>query len=429
MADIAVRVDQLGKRYRINHQIERERYVALRDVLAQATRRMFTGRRGRPRPELSEDFWALRDLSFEIERGDVVGVMGRNGAGKSTLLKVLSRITEPSCGRVTIQGRVASLLEVGTGFHPELTGRENIFLNGAILGMSRSEVRRKFDEIVDFADVERFLDTPVKRYSSGMYMRLAFAVAAFLESDTLVVDEVLAVGDSGFQKKCLGRMGDVSASGRTVLFVSHNIGSMLTICRSGILLDGGRLVATGDIRSVVESYQALGEAQPGGLARVAFVGPLREVLFEAVSVNGRRGSGPLTVMPGEEVRISARGRVESDVPNVRFGIALLRDGVRLFTAHDGPENLPAGAFEVDFAVPAKFLRPGEYMVSLGVRRVDGNEWLWGADLASVTVLEEWSDDYDRDDSGLVSPPARISRATAISSGAQKLRDGLHADRV
>src|SRR5580692_6218641 len=224
MSDAIIQVENLGKLYRLNHQGERQRYTALRDVIAQklaATLRAFKRSRSLDDPAqkpLTEDFWALKDLSFEVRRGEVVGIIGKNGAGKSTLLKILSRITDPTEGKVRIRGRVASLLEVGTGFHPELTGRENIFLNGAILGMGRQEIKSKFDEIVAFAETEKFLDTPVKRYSSGMYVRLAFAVAAHLEPEILVVDEVLGVGDAEFQRKCLGKMKEVSAgSGRTVL--------------------------------------------------------------------------------------------------------------------------------------------------------------------------------------------------------------------
>ncbi len=259
--DAVIRVEGLGKKYELGHAAERERYVALRDVLARGARGvlrrtadMLRGRAVIPGDTI-EDFWALRDVSFEVKRGEVLGIIGRNGAGKSTLLKILSRITEPSEGRVTIKGRVASLLEVGTGFHPELTGRENIFLNGAILGMTRAEIRRKFDEIVAFAEVERFLDTPVKRYSSGMYVRLAFAVAAHLEPEILVVDEVLAVGDAEFQNKCLGKMDQVTRrEGRTVLFVSHNMGTLTSVCASAILLEAGRVRETGAAGKVVESY-------------------------------------------------------------------------------------------------------------------------------------------------------------------------------
>jgi lipopolysaccharide transport system ATP-binding protein len=277
-ADVIIHSENLGKKYIIGHDSNRRGsthvvdYKALRDVLAAKASELVqsAGQRLRGDPPVrranKEEFWALKNLDFEVRRGDALGVIGRNGAGKSTLLKVLSRITEPSEGRVTVRGRVASLLEVGTGFHPELTGRENIFLNGAVLGMSRAEVRRKFEEIVDFAEVERFLDTPIKRYSSGMYVRLAFAVAAFLEQDILVVDEVLAVGDLEFQRKCLGKMSDVARGGRTVLFVSHNMGSIAELCQVAILLHAGRIVASGSAKSVIESYLA----KPTASAEAAF---------------------------------------------------------------------------------------------------------------------------------------------------------------
>ena len=258
-ADIAIRAQGLGKKYTIGHQ-SAERVPTLRDALTRSARAFLrsTGEILRGKPIVSgdetEEFWALRDINFEVARGEVLGIIGRNGAGKSTLLKVLSRITEPSEGRVEIKGRVASLLEVGTGFHPELSGRENIFLNGAILGMGRREIKAKFDEIVGFAEVERFLDTPVKRYSSGMYVRLAFAVAAHLEPEILVVDEVLAVGDAEFQKKCLGKMQDVAGGGRTVLFVSHNMGAIESLCSRSIELANGAIVATGPTSEVVQHH-------------------------------------------------------------------------------------------------------------------------------------------------------------------------------
>lgn len=261
MSEIVIKAEGLGKKYLIGHQSERERYTALRDVLARnvksalnKTRQVLSGQQLLAGDEI-EEFWALKDIDFEIKRGDRVGIIGRNGAGKSTLLKVLSRITEPSIGRVEIHGRVASLLEVGTGFHPELTGRENIFLNGAILGMTRAEIKKKFDEIVDFAGVEKFLDTPVKRYSSGMYVRLAFAVAAHLEPEILVVDEVLAVGDAEFQKKCLGKMEDVSKNeGRTVLFVSHNTSAIKQLTSKSIYLKQGEIEEFGDTMIVLNKY-------------------------------------------------------------------------------------------------------------------------------------------------------------------------------
>ncbi len=255
--EVMIQVEDLGKKYVIRNQKERGRYVALRDVLAERLRSV--GRRMRGQAIAAEvgkreEFWAIQNVSFEVRPGEVVGIIGRNGAGKSTLLKILSRITEPTVGRVRLYGRVASLLEVGTGFHPELTGRENIFLNGAILGMSRGEITRKFDEIVAFAEIEKFLDTPVKRYSSGMYVRLAFAVAAHLEPEILVVDEVLAVGDASFQKKCLGKMGEVASGGRTVLFVSHNMEAVRRLTHRCLLLKAGHLEAEGLSQGIVDHY-------------------------------------------------------------------------------------------------------------------------------------------------------------------------------
>jgi lipopolysaccharide transport system ATP-binding protein len=253
-----IKVENLGKKYILRHQ-QKERYTALRDVITNKVKEI--GRTAihpfsssTQKDSRKEEFWALKDVSFEINRGERVGIIGRNGAGKTTLLKVLSRITEPTTGRIMLKGRVASLLEVGTGFHPELTGRENIFLNGAILGMGKAEIKRKFDEIVDFAEIEKFLDTPVKRYSSGMYVRLAFAVAAHLEPEILIVDEVLAVGDAQFQKKCLGKMEDIGKEGRTVLFVSHNMTAVQSLCSTVAWLSNGKLMGLGDVNGQVDKY-------------------------------------------------------------------------------------------------------------------------------------------------------------------------------
>lgn len=260
MTDIVIKAENIGKKYVIGHQVERGSYTALRDVLVHNARTLWNKTKdmamGKPiiQGDTMEEVWALKDVSFEIRRGEAVGIIGRNGAGKSTLLKILSRITEPSTGRVTIKGGVASLLEIGTGFHPELSGRENIYLNGTILGMTRAEIKHKFDEIVAFAEVEKYLDTPVKRYSSGMYVRLAFAVAAHLEPEILVVDEVLAVGDAAFQKKCLGKMGDVAKEGRTVLFVSHNMQAILQLCDRAILLQTGSVAIDEKASNTVEYY-------------------------------------------------------------------------------------------------------------------------------------------------------------------------------
>ncbi|MDW8003074.1 MAG: ABC transporter ATP-binding protein, partial [Deltaproteobacteria bacterium] len=263
MSDVVIRVENLGKRYKLG---PREPYKALRDVISHGAKSVYQKLSYIFIPNRTHSFesqaknnqyiWALKDVSFEVKKGEVVGIIGRNGAGKTTLLKILSRITEPTEGRVEIKGRVGSLLEVGTGFHPELTGRENIYLSGAILGMKKAEIDRKFDEIVSFAELEKFIDTPVKRYSSGMYVRLAFAVAAHLEPEILLVDEVLAVGDAAFQKKCLGKMGDVAKEGRTVLFVSHQMNSIRRLCKSCIWLDGGRVQMKDSVTKVVSAYEA-----------------------------------------------------------------------------------------------------------------------------------------------------------------------------
>jgi len=253
----AIKAENLGKRYWIGHQSEKAVYSTMRESLAQMAKGLMHRIRHPIIPSGSqniEEFWALRDINFEIQPGDRVGIIGRNGAGKSTLLKILSRITEPTTGRFTTRGRVASLLEVGTGFHPELTGRENIYLNGAILGMSRADVKRQFDAIVNFSGVEKFLDTPVKRYSSGMYVRLAFSVAAHLEPDILIVDEVLAVGDAEFQKKCLGKMEDVGKEGRTVVFVSHNMGAVKRLCDRGMVVDCGRASELSQVDTIISQY-------------------------------------------------------------------------------------------------------------------------------------------------------------------------------
>jgi ABC-type polysaccharide/polyol phosphate transport system ATPase subunit len=285
MSDVAITVEHLSKSYLIGHQArQRESYSVLRDVLAREARNFarkgldFVRGRQIVQGDDVEQFWALRDVSFEVRQGEVFGIIGRNGAGKSTLLKLLSRIAEPDEGRATLKGRVASLLEVGTGFHPELTGRENIFLNGAVLGMSRAEIRSKFDEIVAFGEVEQFIDTPVKRYSTGMAVRLGFAVAAHLEPEILIVDEVLAVGDNDFQKKCLAKMRSVSKQGRTILFVSHQLGSLSELCDSGLVLNKGRIVQLGDIETAIRAYlepsleQQDFEAESTHIARVQFEG-------------------------------------------------------------------------------------------------------------------------------------------------------------
>jgi homopolymeric O-antigen transport system ATP-binding protein len=293
-----IEINNLGKRYRIGGK--RQPYLSLREEITKSISRLRTGDKG----QFDRDFWALKDVSFSVQRGEAIGIIGRNGAGKSTLLKILSQITPPTSGSITMRGRVASLLEVGTGFHPELTGRENIYLNGAILGMSRREIRRKFDEIVAFAEVGEFIDTPVKRYSSGMYVRLAFSVAAHLEPEVLLVDEVLAVGDLAFQEKCLGKMGDISRGGRTVLFVSHNMASITNLCREALWLDEGRLKMAGDVTEVVNCYvasvQNLSARPLRGRTDRSGDGSVR---FAAVEYRNGRGEAVESISLGDDLTV------------------------------------------------------------------------------------------------------------------------------
>ncbi len=299
----AIRVENLGKLYRVTGRGERANYATLREtVMHAAGAPLRWARQGFAPPDPAEDFWALKGVDFEVMPGEVVGIIGRNGAGKSTLLKILSRITKPTTGRVTLNGRVGSLLEVGTGFHPELTGRENVYLNGSILGMSRREIAKKFDEIVAFAEVERFLDTPVKRYSSGMYVRLAFAVAAHLEPEILIVDEVLAVGDAGFQQKCLDKMGTAARDGKTVLFVSHNMPVIRMLCRRACVLERGRVVYSGPsqdaiLRMLPDSTHMLGQ----DLATRTDRRGLGNYRFSRISTAEHGGSGE-NILTGEPVR-------------------------------------------------------------------------------------------------------------------------------
>jgi lipopolysaccharide transport system ATP-binding protein len=347
----AIRIVQLGKRYCLGEQ-QRTGYSTLRESLAGWARGALR-RLHQPAVEENQEFWALRDIDLEIDHGEVVGLVGRNGAGKSTLLKILSRIVKPTTGRAELRGRVGSLLEVGTGFHPELTGRENIFLNGAILGMSRREITRKFDEIIAFAEVERFLDTPVKRYSSGMYVRLAFAVAAHLEPEILIVDEVLAVGDQRFQKKCLGKMNEVSRHGRTVLFVSHNIAALVNLCSRAVLIDHGRIIADGEPRSVTAQYLSAESRATHGERHLADL--------------PRKRGGPTLI---HKVRlVNAAGEVTSRIP---CGEALTVEmELRL------PQTLNEPVFCVGFdnhwghrvCTVASFLAPGELPAAQGFCRV------------------------------------------------------------
>lgn len=379
MSDVAIRAEGLGKRYRIG---ETQTYKALRDTLTDilhAPVRMVSslrnGRLSASSPESSDStIWAVKDVSFEVRQGEAVGIIGRNGAGKSTLLKLLSRITEPTEGRAEIRGRVGSLLEVGTGFHPELTGRENVYLNGAILGMRKREIDRKFDEIVDFAEVEKFIDTPVKHYSSGMYLRLAFAVAAHLEREILLVDEVLAVGDAAFQKKCLGKMGEVAQEGRTVLFVSHNIGAVTQLCPSAILLNQGSVAATGPSTDVVESYFAdmTSNDNDGDLRDApgrSGDGRLRFCAAYLQDESGRRTQSPQAGQPVDIVLEFASGE---DLKHVQFKLTIFNQtGIAVthcnVDAYGNRPSVPAGNGRVTCHIPKLPLPYGQYSVAVAAQ--------------------------------------------------------------
>jgi len=381
MSDIAIRVENLGKRYRIGQR--RERYGTLRDTLMQALRAPLRAWRDRGHRKGKAEIWALQDVSFDVHRGDVLAVIGRNGAGKSTLLKILSRVARPTVGRAWIHGRVGSLLEVGTGFHPELTGRENIYLNGAILGMTKTEIDRKFDEIVAFAELEKFLDTPVKHYSSGMYMRLAFAVAAHLEPDILLVDEVLAVGDAAFQKKCLGKMGEVAKEGRTVLFVSHNMATIQRLCHSALLLDSGRMTACGTVSDVIQLYLKEGATPVQRWERSLL--PTSDIYFQRIYLTDDTGEMLDHVTTASQLRIVMEYVVQRRCRNLQVSVDLLdSNGDLIFASNpqdvgvDSPEQ--AGRYCAVVCLPPQILLPKLY----GIRT---NLWVpWDGMLDTVDSL-------------------------------------------
>jgi lipopolysaccharide transport system ATP-binding protein len=370
----AIIAEGLGKRYEIGQS--REAYTTLRDTLANGIRRGASAAGGNFRRNETTEFWALRDVSFEVAQGDVIGIVGRNGAGKSTLLKLLSRITEPTTGKIRIRGRVASLLEVGTGFHPELTGRENIFLNGAILGMSRREISAKFDEIVDFAEVEQFLETPVKRYSSGMYVRLAFAVAANLDPEVLIVDEVLAVGDSQFQRKCLGKMKDFSTSeGRTVLFVSHSMASVRALCTSALWLDHGRVRMSGSSLDVIRGYlensmEAVESTQSLEAVR-RIPGQGERMMITRLALNEGE-----SVQHGERLTIQIDYELREPALDVAFGVGLSSpEGVRMVSIDsdlqaDRKNLATPHSGSVTMSLDTLRLQPGRYALDVAARSGD-----------------------------------------------------------
>jgi lipopolysaccharide transport system ATP-binding protein len=390
MSDPAIRIVGLGKRYQLGPRQGRQRgprdYDTLREALSDGAAEAARGvasllRRTGRTPEPDSAFWALRDVSLDIHAGEVVGVVGENGAGKSTLLKILSRVTRPTTGRVELRGRVGTLLEVGTGFHPELTGRENIYLSGAILGMKRSDIRRKFDDIVTFAEVERFIDTPVKRYSSGMYLRLAFAVAAHLEPEILLVDEVLAVGDAGFQRKCLGKMDDVAKEGRTVVFVSHNMDAIQRLCPRSLLIDHGHVVTYGDSAGVVARHLSRGgdRPKPNTWIDVSSVRERRgtgDARFEAVRYSSLNQDVAFQAYPGGALEFTLAIASASRRPVESLAVFLsTRTGTKLINADTVSQGailrLDQGRTIVGLRLHGLHLNPGVYVVGLWLSRSPG----------------------------------------------------------
>lgn len=370
MSKPVIEVKNLSKVYNINHEQKASTgTVTLRDTLTGLARKpaeLITGHKLE-----KEKFWALKGINFQVNSGDVVGIVGRNGSGKSTLLKVLSRIVDPTEGEVIMRGNVASLLEVGTGFHPELTGRENIYFNGAILGMSQKEIRSKFDEIVEFSEVEKFLDTPVKFYSSGMYVRLAFSVAAHLDPDILIVDEVLAVGDAAFQKKCIGKMKDVAGNGRTVLFVSHSIQSIQSLCNKGLLVSEGEIIAQGNIAEVIDAYQSFGESKITGEWSKNKIPPNSYIEPIAFRVHALNGPTKSLYRADEEIGVELTFNLKKLDPRLTVGFTLSNsDNQLLFSSYqtDGEDNswpkLQLGLNILRTTIPKHLLNDGDYRMEM-----------------------------------------------------------------
>jgi lipopolysaccharide transport system ATP-binding protein len=408
----AISVKNLGKRYQIGAAESKFRYNMLRDVIMDtvyAPVRIAKALVGKSERRSNQNFvWALDDVSFDLEEGKVLGIVGRNGAGKSTLLKILSRVTEPTTGTVTVRGRVGSLLEVGTGFHPELSGRENIYMNGAILGMKRAEIDKKFDEMVDFSEVGQFIDTPVKRYSSGMYLRLAFAVAAHLEPEILVVDEVLAVGDAEFQRKCLGKMNDVAQQGRTVLFVSHNMSAILRLTQDAIVLKKGRLIKRAPTAEAVDFYLSSGQAESGQRVWEADDVPAASEPFRPVAIRIKDRSGKVvdTIRSTEPLTVEWEYQINAPITGLRVGVYLsTMRGEYVFTSFDTDDaqryeqfgSRQPGRYVSCCEIPADFFNEGRYSLgvnasSFGVKRyfMDENALSFNVDISGAPGMQ-WAE--------------------------------------
>lgn len=407
-----IQVSELSKRYRLG--LKEKQSDTLVEQVSQILRSPYENlKRLRKLNRFGQDdesvFWALKDVGFEVKEGEVLGIIGKNGAGKSTLLKILSQITEPTSGKIEIHGRVASLLEVGTGFHPELSGRENIYMNGTILGMTRREIDSKIDEIIDFSGVEKFIDTPVKFYSSGMKIRLGFSVAAHLDPEILIVDEVLAVGDFEFQAKCLGKMEDISRNqGRTVLFVSHNLGAVSSLCSKALLLENGKLTAEGEIYRVLGLYQNSG-GNTADIDALKFNGNSTGLVkFLSVTVNDQSPfDSRIVVSPEIGIRVNVKFEKKSK-GFLNITLAMIRDGVRVFSVfNESDESKEGGNFISSFEIPPDFLRPGTYTFGIGADNKQGT-WMWCDQAFGIEVLEIYSNKLDRNAIGLINPKQLIS---------------------
>jgi len=430
MSDVAIKAENLSKRYRIGQYVGGAyQYRDLRDVLTDAIHAPFRRLRARSKQRAVASnpttmthepsanlIWALKDVSFEVKQGEVVGIIGRNGAGKSTLLKVLSRITEPTKGRAEIKGRIQSVLEVGTGFHPELTGRENTYLSGAILGMTKREIDRKFDEIVDFSGVKKFIDTPVKRYSSGMVVRLGFAVAAHLEPEILLIDEVLAVGDVDFQKKCLGKMQDIRKGGKTVIFVSHNMSAVRNLCPKGILLSNGQLIESGRMDLVIKKYldHSIGSDGKITLRDVFFLGTLvNDVHFEELQIyNPDSNKTCNNFEPNEKIGLAVKYKVTKKLKNFKVTFSLHCNDLRLLSLHDVEKgaDVDPGWYISKIELSENILRPNTYWVAVGAYEAGRTvSWIYAEGIVPFDIEEIGLNESLRDNIGIINIKGRGQR--------------------
>ncbi|MDO9553103.1 ABC transporter ATP-binding protein [Rhodonellum sp.] len=404
MSKSVIKVQDLSKRYRIG--LKEKQSETLIGQIVDILKSPFSNLKklkemNRFGLEDESVFWALRDINFEVKEGEVLGIIGKNGAGKSTLLKILSQITEPTTGRIEIHGRVASLLEVGTGFHPELSGRENIYMNGTILGMTKREIDFKLDEIIDFSGVEKFIDTPVKFYSSGMKVRLGFSVAAHLEPEILIIDEVLAVGDFEFQKKCLGKMEDVAGQGRTVLFVSHNLGAISSLCNTGFVLNGGSGFFFNSIDDAIQDYFKISNKKSSSMLDVLFSGPLSDsFVFEELLLNNRNPFfEDIIILKNDNFKLIIKGK--SNYNNkIRVVISLFKDEVKLFSLFDSNSFDSVGElFSSIFIFDLSLLREGRYSVAIGVHSKN-DDWLWNESVFTFEIVDDADLILDRRNLGL-----------------------------